>query len=392
MPTPSLPGPIVRDGFLAERMNARARDPAPTLRLHFVDGLRGIALILMVVNHTSRDWLDVKRGWTLDLVYVTVLLPAAIFLFLVGFCLPISYHHHGENRGFRADARSYFRRGIVIVGAGYLLNFMLRFPGEPWWHSEVLHTIGVSIILLGPLVPVLRWRWTHWALPAAAVLIYLSFGWTLPLLARWSAAHPTVAVMAFGDFPLWPWLAAPIIGLVLGWLWLEARARGTDDEVGYFRATALVGLLFLAVYAAWEWWIPTAATFGFRRDFTLNRYWTPRGVTTFLIIGGIALLLAGCYWLMERRRWDAPWLVTLGQTALMLYFTHQIIEEVIAHRMFGLRFHSWLAYGTATLALVILCVYLGRIWLAIKARIRALTDMGGSGRPPSPPNARDAPA
>jgi hypothetical protein len=60
--------------------------------------------------------------------------------------------------------------------------------------------------------------------------------------------------------------------------------------------------------------------------------------------------------------------------------------------MFGLRFHSWLAYGIATLALVILCVYLGRLWLAIKAWLRVLIDMGGSGRPPSPPNARDAPA
>ena len=43
-------------------------------RLHFIDGMRGIALILMVINHTSRDWMDVGmahpelqglRRWTL---------------------------------------------------------------------------------------------------------------------------------------------------------------------------------------------------------------------------------------------------------------------------------------------------------------------------------------
>ena len=345
-----------------------SRDLAPTSRLHFLDGLRGIALILMVVNHTARDWLDIKRASTVDLVYGSLLLPAAIFLFLVGFCLPISYHRHGESRGFLGDVRTYFRRGIVIVGAGYLLNVVIGLPSEPLRHSGVLHTIGLSIILLGPLVPVLRRRWTPWALLAIAALIYLSFGWMLPLLARWSATHPTLAVMAFSDFPLWPWLAAPIIGLVLGWLWLEARARGTGEEVGYFRTAALIGLLCLAAYVAWEWWMPNAAPFGFRRDFTLNRHWTPRGTTTFLIIGGIGLLLAGCYWLMERRRWELPWLVTLGQTALMLYFTHQIIEEVILHRAFGLRFNHWLAYTIATTALIVLCVYLGRLWLALKRR------------------------
>jgi uncharacterized membrane protein len=356
--------------LLADARGAPASATSAATRLHFVDGLRGIALIQMVVNHTSRDWLVVKRGWTLDLVYDSVIFPAAIFLFLVGFCLPISYHHHGAGRGFRADVRSYFRRGIVIVGAGYLLNAILRMPGEPLQESGVLHTIGVSIILLGPLVPALRWRWTHWVLPAVAVLIYLSFGWAQPLLARWSAAHPTLALIAFSDFPPWPWIAAPIIGLVLGWLWLEARARGTADEVRYFATLAVVGVPFLAAYAAWLWWVPTAVPFDFWRDFTLNRHWTPRGVTTFLIIGGVALTLAGCYWLMERRGWQAPWLVTLGQTAFMLYFVHQIIEEVILHRMFGVRFQSWLTYGIATVALIVLCVYLGRVWLAIQPWIR----------------------
>jgi fucose 4-O-acetylase-like acetyltransferase len=127
---------------------------------------------------------------------------------------------------------------------------------------------------------------------------------------------------------------------------------------------------FLAVYAAWQRWVPTAVPFDFWRDFTLNRHWTPRGATTFLIIGGVASMLAGSYWLMERRRWKAPWLVTLGQTAFMLYFVHQVIEEIIVHRMLGVRFRSALAYGLATLALIVLCVYLGRVWLGLRPWIR----------------------
>jgi len=350
-------------------------------RLRFLDGLRGVALILMVINHTSRDWMDVGMGWArYHLVYGSLILPAAIFLFVAGFCLPISYYRRRESEGFLRDLRKYFRRGIGIVAAGYLLNVIMLPrppvpPEEGVWHGGVLQTIGLGIILLGPLVPALRRAWARWALVAIAVLIYLSFGWARPALARWCAAHPMLGTMVFGDFPPWPWLAAALIGLVLGWVWLEARALGPGAEARYFATAAVVGLVFLVAYDVWEWRIPTTPRFGFPRDFGLNHYWTPRGVTTFLIVAGTAWLLALCYWLMEVRRWELPWLVTLGRTALILYFVHQVIEETIVHRALGLRFNNWIVYWTATIALIVLCVYMGRAWLAVKPRLRALAGL-----------------
>jgi len=345
--------------------------------------MRGAALILMVINHTSRDWMDVGMGWArYHLVYGSLLLPAAMFLFLVGFCLPISFHRHRRAEGFLGDLRKYFRRGIGIIAAGYLLNVIMLPrgtvpPEERVWHGGVLQTIGLSIILLGPLVPVLRRRSMRWALLALAVLIYLSFGWLHAPLARWCAAHPRLGVMVFGDFPPWPWLAAALIGLVQGWAWLEARARGPREEARYFAKAAVAGLLFLVAYVAWEWWVPTTPRFGFGRDLGhgLNHYWTPRGVTTFLIICGVAWALALCYWLMRLRGWELPWLVTLGQTALPLYFIHQLIEETLFHRTLGLRFNNWIVYWSANVALIVLCVYVGRAWLAVKPRVRTLVGL-----------------
>ena len=107
----------------------------------------------------------------------------------------------------------------------------------------------------------------------------------------------------------------------------------------------------------------------------LNHYWTPRGVTTFLIIAGDAWLLALCYWLMEVRRWQLPWLVALGQTALVLYFVHQLIEETLIHRMLGLRFNNWILYWSANIALIVLCVYIGRLWQTVKPRLRTLAGL-----------------
>lgn len=352
-------------------------------RLRFIDGMRGVALILMVINHTSRDWMDVVMGWPwYQLVYGSLLLPASIFLFLVGFCLPISYYRRRESAGLLSDLRKYFQRGIGIIGAGYLLNVIMLPrgpvpPEERWWHGGVLQTIGLSIILLGPLVPALRRRAARWSFLAAAVLIYLSFGWFHPALVRWCAAHPSLGLAAFGDFPPWPWLAAALIGLVMGWVWLEARARGPGEETRYFTRAALAGVVLCAAYGAWERWSTSTPRFGFARDLGhgLNHYWTPSWVTTFLIIGGVSWVLALCYWLMQVRGWTLPWLVTLGQTALPLYFVHQIIEETLIHQTLGLRFNNWIIYWSATIALIILCVYMGRAWLAVKPRVRSLVGL-----------------
>jgi uncharacterized membrane protein len=355
--------------------------PSGTGRLQFIDGMRGIALILMVINHTSRDWMDVGMGWArYHLVYGSLLLPAAMFLFLVGFCLPISFHRHRHAERFIDELAKYFRRGIGIIAAGYLLNVLMLPrgpvpPEERFWHGGVLQTIGLSIILLGPLVPVLRRRVMRWVLTVVAAVLYLSFVWWHPALERWCAGHPKLGVMLFGDFPPWPWVAAALIGLVQGWVWQEARARGPREEARYFERAAVVGLLCLAAYALWEWWIPTTPRFAFARDLGLNDYWTPRGVTNFLIIWGVSWMLAFSYWLMQARGREIPWLITLGQTALPLYFMHQLIEETLIHRTLGLRFNNWLLYWAANAALIILCVYLGRAWLTVKPRVRALAGL-----------------
>ena len=46
-------------------------------RLAFLDVFRGIALIVMVLNHTSRWWIDRQMGWPRYwLVYATVTVAA----------------------------------------------------------------------------------------------------------------------------------------------------------------------------------------------------------------------------------------------------------------------------------------------------------------------------
>ncbi|MGH7310838.1 MAG: hypothetical protein ACREK6_19340, partial [Candidatus Rokuibacteriota bacterium] len=259
----------------------------------------------------------------------------------------------------------YGRRGLEVIAAGLLLN-LLVFPKDPIWSGGVLQTIGLSIVVLGPTLPLLRYRWGRWGLLALAVALYVGFALSYDALRGWVAAHPVMARIWFLDFPPWPWLSAALIGLVLGWVWLDARERGRPAETRYFATAAAIGVIFLLIYLAWEWWLPTSPRFGFPRDFMLNRHWTPRGVTVALIIGGVACLLAAAYWLMEVKRRELRWLVNLGQTALMLYFVHQLIVLTLVSQALGMRFHSWPLYLAANVVLILILALMGKAWLGIK--------------------------
>src|SRR5436189_549223 len=123
----------------------------------FLDGFRGLALIFMVLNHTGRWWLERPMGWPrYHLVYLTVTLAAPIFLFLAGFCMPLSFLNSTVTRGERymSVAWKYARRGAQLVVAGWFLN-LLVFPDEPLFAGGVLQTIGLSIIGLTALPPVM---------------------------------------------------------------------------------------------------------------------------------------------------------------------------------------------------------------------------------------------
>src|SRR5204862_2770960 len=105
------------------RQGAFASDWLMPPRLAFLDVLRGFALIVMVLNHTGRWWITREMGWwRYWLVYGTVTVAAPIFLFLVGFVLPLSLHRYAGDIVTPSRLWTYWRRGATIVAARPRLN------------------------------------------------------------------------------------------------------------------------------------------------------------------------------------------------------------------------------------------------------------------------------
>lgn len=356
--------------------------PTAERRLTFIDAVRGGALVLMVVNHTARDWMDGSMGWgRYYLIYGSLLLPAAIFLFLVGFSLPIGYRGDATPPQFAPLLSRFVRRGAGIALAGYLLNALIL-REQPVWSGGVLQTIGLAIVVAGAALPLAHRYSVRWTLVALAAGVYAAFVAAAPALARWSTAHPVAARALFNDFPAWPWVVVAVLGLVVGWSWLDARAEGPAREARFFTRLAIGGVACLIVALVWEALAPAPGA-AFARDISLNRHWTPRGATTLVVAGGVALALALSYWLVERQGIAASSLVVLGQTALILYVVHQAIELTLVKELLGVRVESWWLYALMNAAFLVLLVALGRTWRGLRTRLR-----GGPGLPRDPGESR----
>ena len=147
-------------------------EPGSTERLQFLDAVRGFALVLMIVNHTGRWWQDGVMGWPrYNLIYTSMAIGAPLFLFLVGFCLPLSYARRaaaGEARSDHGVAAKFLQRGARLILASWLLNFLV-FRDEPFWEGGVLQTIGLGIMFGFPPMRWLHRRWARALLLAVAI-------------------------------------------------------------------------------------------------------------------------------------------------------------------------------------------------------------------------------
>lgn len=191
-------------------------------RVGFLDEVRGICILLMVLYHGAYDIIYLF-GWDIPLFHSALMefaqpFVAGIFIFISGICCRFS--------------RNNLRRGLIALGLGLLMSgFTLRFlPQQPIYFG-ILHFLGTAMILFALLHRVLD-RATPVPGMLICLLLYLfTFGAQrgylglpgLPLIrlpASW-ATHPWLIPLGFASggvdyFPLLPWLFVFFAGSYLG--------------------------------------------------------------------------------------------------------------------------------------------------------------------------------
>jgi uncharacterized membrane protein len=326
------------------RSAPRSFGPLQTVggRLRFLDLARGIAIVLMVLQHVQIVFVaDFGAGSTLGTVFLVLgTAPAApVFMVSMGLLFGTSP---------RAGVLSGLRRGIALFLLGYVLN-LVRFTvpalvgddtplaqalGSPWTpllEVDVLQLAGLSLMVLGVVKRCVRGAWLVVALAAAVAAV-------APLL--WGLGDtpwldPLWGVGEWTSFPLFPWLAYPLLGLALARFTFRASSAWA-----VMRAWALSGLACLAAGGALVLLAGDAGGILAIGDYFRS------GLPVQLVLAGFVLLWLPVLWWLDRQlswRLVPRYLTSLSRHLTIVYLVQWLLIGWLALALGVVDQPSWLA-------------------------------------------------
>jgi uncharacterized membrane protein len=351
---------------------------ATSSRIATVDWMRGLVMVLMVVDHASMafDGSHLAKDSALYADAATMALPAADFLtrwithlcaptfvFLAGTALALSV----ERRALRGVPAREIDRSILVRGAIIaMLDPTLVSLGSGRWTFQVLFAIGLSMTCMAPLR-----RLPSWALSGLAlgwiVLGEIPTGWLWHPPGSSSIAAAFLLATYGSDtmivkYPLLPWLAFMMLGWVFG-RHLIRYSAGLSRFSG--RAVLWVGgVASLAVFAVVRGLAGYGDMFLHRSDGSwqqwlhVSKY--PPSLTYATLELGILCLCLALLRTIEPRigvRENGVFLV-FGQTSMFFYLVHRLMLEIPA-TYFGLR-----GAGTIVTTYVVTGLLLGALYPA----------------------------
>jgi uncharacterized membrane protein len=344
----------------------------------YLDWLRGIAVIAMVMMHVSDSWtrdLDKHSEPYFSLLFAGGV-ASALFLCLAGLATAMSAASKGRRAGsHHAGAAMARRRGWEIFALGLVFRVQAQVLGFApilnIFKVDMLNTMGLSIVAASWLWQLAPDRRSRVALIAAATTaitmitpIVRTVSWLAglpdPLEAYLRPAGPYAA------FPLFPWAGFLFAGVLVGDL-VDA-VRDSKRRQYWLQA----GIVIVAALGVWVAWLAS-----FQPSIYPNADFWHSSPTFFFIRLGIVALTVPFAWVVEqmfRAAWLKP-LVTLGRSSLFVYWIHvEMVYGVIAEPLKGTLPLWGSLVGTALLSMLLYFVVL------IKNRLLERYELRGPAR------------
>lgn len=345
-------------------------------RIACIDWMRGLVMMLMVIDHASMAFDGTHIAWDSAMyadATTVVLQPGAFFtrwithlcaptfVFLAGAALAISTERRlAAGASARDIDLNIITRGAIIG----LLDLTIVSLGSGYVDLGVLLAIGLSMICMAGLR----------RLPGP-VLLGIAAGWMV--FGEWITArfwHPpgsaTPLVSFFiatsggevvvNKYPLVPWLAVMMAGWATGRYLLLQRSGKRSVRTRHLLLIA--GVLLLGIFAVvrgaqgyGDMFLPRADD-SWQQWLHVSKY--PPSLSFYSLELGILFV---CLWLLatlEPRigvRPNGPFLI-FGQTALFFYLAHRLALEVPA-TWFGLRGAGNLATTYIVAAALLMLLY-----------------------------------
>lgn len=359
-----------------------AATPAASLRAGrkaYLDWLRGIAVIVMVLAHVTDAWTRIEDR-PRDLYGYTVIvagLASPLFLFLAGLTLSMAASARSATIGHGAAAVYALKRGLQVFALAFLFRLQSQLLGwgplVNFLKVDILNVMGVAMIaaaLLWSLSASRMVRVGMFAIATTAVAM------TTPLVREWgSLAMLPDPIEAYlrplagrTNFAIFPWAGFLLGGSIAGELIAAARAEREERRLQH--ALLLAGAAGAAA----------AFALSFQPSIYPNaNFWTSSPTFFFMRLGLNMALLPVAWWIdrfhaFARRTWttvftapDVPGRVitTLGRSSLFVYWVH--VE--MAYGSIALPLRRALPLELSLLGFVLLC---GLLYALVRLKTRLM--------------------
>lgn len=350
-------------------------------RLAFIDLLRGWAILVMIETHVFNAMLLPRlreASWFDGLNFINGLV-APSFLFVSGFVFILSSRRKLDDlRTFGSAFWKQIGRMLLIWIIAYGLHlpyfsFRKMFSEttpEVWmkfYQADVLHCIVVGWFFL--LLSLLIMKWTsvfrRWLFFSGLLVVLLTpFVWDIdflpfippPVAAYLNAQH-------YSLFPLFPWMGFVLMGSLVASLYVEALAEGRQKEF-IVRLTWLGGVLCI---------LSSLLAFVPMRMEYISTDWRANPLFFSLRLGIVFLLLAACWYYVDRRGTEHSFVLDVSRESLLVYVVHLLLiyGKYLGDKnlvdIYGKSF-STLECMAGSLGLAALMVATAKLWGWLKRR------------------------
>jgi len=344
------------------------RPPGKPARFEVVDWLRGAAVLLMIQTHLYDAWVSSPAKLTSAYQWTRFVggIPSRLFLMLVGVSIALRYE--AQLAKGVTDRQSLVRpvqkRGLEVLGLAYLFRlqeYILGHMGAAWrdlpayWRDlfriDILNCIGATMLVV-PLLSAPRRGRPAWVPTLLGTALFVALG---PVIgpAHFPTFIPTMLSAYIGGqrpmswFPLFPWAAWPLAGVVVGHLWVRGTAGDRRRQAMVFVATGLAGMALIGIVDG----IRAINPHVIRYPNDLVQQMGPgsffyrlgmNGILAFL--GWVAVETVGKRFSITRQ---------FGRTSLLVYWIHvDLCYGLIAHKL-GLYGRLDMVHATIGLAVMI---------------------------------------
>lgn len=332
------------------------------MRKRYLDWLRGVAVIVMVLAHVTDAWtIDADRKRTLYMVVIFIAgLAAPLFLYLAGLTLSMAAVARAATIGHSPAGAAALLRGWQIFALAFLFRLQSQLLG---WGAlvnflkvDILNVMGVSMVAAACL-----WRLsaTRALRLAAFAVATIAVTMVTPIVREspWLAALPDFIeaylrpIPVLTTFTIFPWSGFLFAGVIAGELVAAARTESAELRLHRWLLAAGVTGIALGYWASFQPSIYPVANF-----------WTSSPTFFFIKLGIATALLPIAraidlfhQLVLKWRGWEPGTVITtLGRASLFVYWIH--VEMV--YGMLGRPLRRLLPLEASITATVVLCLIL----------------------------------